>query len=288
MLSWMTSNVFKSLLNDSDVTALAEQIFHESDLSVPEHIQETSMLLLRSLILYLWKEAPCDEQNAYMLVELLVHGVEDEDSYSEESDLDRLISMLEEKKETHTAVSLYYQAKEIAGDDFQEVIKNCLKMLSAFHIRRKNFVEYFERIADGDIENGGALIIGRLIAEHIGDDAEYRCFRGDDEFNLLSIKEAEGNFVASLIAYAYTGRLDLALRAFDEEDVIRDPLAPINELINQRCSENYAEKIQILGHRYPDHSAVKYYRQFAKKAGPYLDEVQSVCEDKLSFWNYKT
>jgi len=71
-------------------------------------------LLILSLAEYLYHEAPPDEQNLFMMAELL--DAAQPPSLGHKSDLDRLFDMLKEKNQKHMAVHHYHDFKALAGD----------------------------------------------------------------------------------------------------------------------------------------------------------------------------
>lgn len=104
-------NPFVYLKNDNDVQRLVTNIFKAttpkgSSSSDPFWDTSASMLLL-SLIFYLKYEAPEDEQNFSMVMELLRAGEVKEDDENYISPLDILFNRLESKEPNHIAVKYY-------------------------------------------------------------------------------------------------------------------------------------------------------------------------------------
>ena len=104
-------NPFVYLKNDNDVQKLVTNLFKSttpkgSQSNDPFWDTAASMLLL-SLIFYLWYEAPEEEQNFTMVMEMLRAGEvkEDDDMYL--SPLDILFDRLETKDPEHIAVKYY-------------------------------------------------------------------------------------------------------------------------------------------------------------------------------------
>jgi type IV secretion system protein VirD4 len=104
-------NPFVYLQNDNDVQKLVTNLFkattpkksHSSD---PFWDTAASELLL-ALIFYLWYEAPEEEQNFSMVLEMLRAGEVKEDDDTYRSPLDILFDMLELKNPNHIAVKYY-------------------------------------------------------------------------------------------------------------------------------------------------------------------------------------
>lgn len=104
-------NPFVYLKNDNDVQRLVTNLFKAttpkgSQSSDPFWDTAASMLLL-ALIFYLKYEAPTDEQNFPMVMELLRAGEVREDNDEYQSPLDELFERLEMREPDHIAVKYY-------------------------------------------------------------------------------------------------------------------------------------------------------------------------------------
>ena len=104
-------NPFVYLQSDNDVQKLVTNIFKAttpkgSQSNDPFWDTAASMLLL-SLVFYLWYEAPTDEQNFPMVMELLRAGEVKEDDDSFVSPLDILFNQLEVDNPNHIALKYY-------------------------------------------------------------------------------------------------------------------------------------------------------------------------------------
>lgn len=104
-------NPFVYLKNDNDVQKLVTNLFKAttpkgSQSNDPFWDTAASMLLL-ALIFYLKYEAPPDEQNFPMVMEMLRAGEVREDDDSYQSPLDELFERLEMRKPDHIAVKYY-------------------------------------------------------------------------------------------------------------------------------------------------------------------------------------
>ena len=111
--------------------------------------------LIISLLEYLNKEAPDDERNLFMVIELIEAGV-NEYKYSNESNLDRLFNMLKEKDANHIAVRHYEMFHFLAGEKVNDVIDSCRKHFSAIG-NNANMFKYINN--DTDIEILAGIII---------------------------------------------------------------------------------------------------------------------------------
>ena len=110
-----------------------------------EDIKLVEYYLLMSSMEYLYYEAPEDEQNLFMVLELIDAGKKERGC---ESDLDRLFNMLKEKDAEHIAVKHYEKFKVIAGDRVNDIIKSCRKHFSAIG----NGLNIFKYVRENDKE----------------------------------------------------------------------------------------------------------------------------------------
>jgi type IV secretion system protein VirD4 len=105
-------NPFVYLKNDNDVQKLVTNLFKSTTpkgTSSNDPFWDTAaQMLLMSLIFYLMYEAPEDEQNFVMVMELLRAGDVHEDDDSYVSPLDMLMNRLETKNPEHIAVKYYH------------------------------------------------------------------------------------------------------------------------------------------------------------------------------------
>lgn len=104
-------NPFKYIESDNDVQRLVTNLFKSttpkgSQSNDPFWDTAASMLLL-ALIFYLKYEAPPEEQNFSMVMELLRAGDIDEENEAEGSALDDLFAMLEAKNPNHISLKYY-------------------------------------------------------------------------------------------------------------------------------------------------------------------------------------
>ena len=105
-------NPFVYLKNDNDVQKLVTNLFKSTTpkgaRSNDPFWDTAAQMLLLSLIFYLMYEAPEDEQNFVMVMELLRAGDVHEDDDSYVSPLDMLMNRLETKNPEHIAVKYYH------------------------------------------------------------------------------------------------------------------------------------------------------------------------------------
>lgn len=131
-------NPFTYLQNDNDVQKLVSNIFKAttpkgSTSSDPFWDTAASMLLL-ALVFYLWYEAPTDEQNFPMVMELLRAGdvKEDDDSYI--SPLDILFNQLEVDVPNHIAVKYYRDYRSGSAKTLKSIQITLASRLEKFNL----------------------------------------------------------------------------------------------------------------------------------------------------------
>lgn len=113
-------NLFDFIESEADIEPLVDVLIENTAglFSVENKInQERHLFLSNILYLYLVKDVPADEQNMFMLAELIMAGIGFENNQDYKTDLDRLFGMLEEKDESHIALKHYKKIKEIRNED---------------------------------------------------------------------------------------------------------------------------------------------------------------------------
>ena len=105
-------NPFVYLRNDNDIQRLVTNLFKnttqkDAGKSADPFWDQAAMMLLLALIFYLHYEAPEDEQNFPMVMEMVRAGDVHEDDDSYQSPLDILFDRLEMKDQNHIALKYY-------------------------------------------------------------------------------------------------------------------------------------------------------------------------------------
>lgn len=104
-------NPFRYLRNENDVQTMVTTIFAATSKkganSIDPFFENTAQILLKAFCLYLWLEAPPEEQNFAMVMELLRAAAFHSEDPGEKSITDILFDRLEEKEPTHSAVKAY-------------------------------------------------------------------------------------------------------------------------------------------------------------------------------------
>lgn len=97
--------------------------------------EKSETALMQALVYYLYYEAPENEQNFQMIMELLRAAEVRENDDQFESDLDRLFKLLEEKDPNHIALKQYAIFKQAAGNTAKSILISAGVRLAPFNIR---------------------------------------------------------------------------------------------------------------------------------------------------------
>lgn len=106
--------------------------------------------LIKALIEYLYNEAPDDEQNVFMIAELINAGFNRAGYEEYESDLDMLFSLLEEKDENHIALQYYIDFFDVGGKQGNSIFETCRKRFSCIG-SPDNIFQYTEDKDDAEM-----------------------------------------------------------------------------------------------------------------------------------------
>ena len=131
-------NPFVYLKSDNDVQKLVTNLFKSttpkgSQSSDPFWDTSASMLLL-ALVFYLWYEAPEEEQNFAMVMEMLRAGDVKEDEEMYLSPLDILFDRLEMKNPEHVALKYYRQYRSGATKTLKSIQITLASRLEKFNL----------------------------------------------------------------------------------------------------------------------------------------------------------
>lgn len=131
-------NPFVYLQSDNDIQRLATNIFKntsskESKASDP-FWDQTAMMLLLALMFYLYYEAPPEEQNFPMVMDMIRAGDvrEDDDQYT--SPLDELFEMLAVRNPLHIALKYYRNYRSGSGKTLKSIQISLVARLEKFNL----------------------------------------------------------------------------------------------------------------------------------------------------------
>lgn len=131
-------NPFVYLHNDEDIQRLTANLYKNttpkgSQTQDPFWDQAASMLL-KALVFYLHYEAPEDEQNFPMVMEMIRPGDVDEDDDSHISPLDELFDRLEKKNPEHVALKYYRAYHTGSGKTLKSIQISLVSRLEKFNL----------------------------------------------------------------------------------------------------------------------------------------------------------
>ena len=131
-------NPFSYLKNDNDVQKMVTNLFKAttpkgSQSNDPFWDTAASMLLL-ALVFFLWYEAPEDEKNFPMVMEMLRAGEVREDDDSYQSPLDELFDRLEMRSPDHIAVKYYKDYRSGSAKTLKSIQITLASRLEKFNL----------------------------------------------------------------------------------------------------------------------------------------------------------
>ena len=132
-------NPFAYFRNDNDVQRLVTNLFKAT---TPKNSQPqdpfwdtAASMLLSALIYYLKYEAPPEEQNFKMVIEMIRAGEVREDDDEYESPLDELFERLEMKEPEHIAVSYYRNYRSGSAKTLKSIQITLMSKLEKFNLK---------------------------------------------------------------------------------------------------------------------------------------------------------
>ena len=131
-------NPFVYLKDENDVQRLVTNLFKSTtpkgSQSSDPFWDSTASMLLSAIVFYLWCEAPEDEQNFSMVIEMFDVGdvKEDDDMYL--SPLDILFERLEIKNPTHVALRYYKKYRSASGKTLKSIQITLASHLEKFNL----------------------------------------------------------------------------------------------------------------------------------------------------------
>lgn len=113
--------------------------------------EKSETALLQALMLYLLHEAPPEEQNFSMIMEMLGSAQVKEDDEEYQSPLDILFERLEMRNPESIAVKQYAIYKQAAGKTAKSILVSCGARLAPFDIKEVREITAYDELDLGDI-----------------------------------------------------------------------------------------------------------------------------------------
>lgn len=131
-------NPFVYLKDDNDVQRMVTNLFKnttpKNSSSSDPFWDQAAMMLLMALVLYLHHEAPEDEQNFPMVMEMIRAGEVREDSEDFQSPLDILFERLEDENPEHIAIKYYKNYRSGSGKTLKSIQITLVSRLEKFNL----------------------------------------------------------------------------------------------------------------------------------------------------------
>ena len=131
-------NPFEYIRSDDDILKLVTNLFKNT---TPKNAQpqdpfwdNAAQMMLLALMFYLYHEAPKEEQNFQMIMEMIREGDVSEDDPLMESPLDQLFQRLGQREPTHIAYKHYTDYRRGAGKTLKSIQITLLSHLSKFNL----------------------------------------------------------------------------------------------------------------------------------------------------------
>lgn len=108
--------------------------------------KDCEKLLYTSFIAYLWQEAPPEDQNIPMMIEMLEMCKVKEDDEDYQSPIDIMFEDLEKEKPNCLAVKQYKKFKQAAGKTLKSILISCAARLAPFDIDELREVMLYDEL----------------------------------------------------------------------------------------------------------------------------------------------
>ena len=159
-------NPFSYIRSEKDILKLVNTIIvntkGEGAQATEDFWVKAEKLYYQALIAYIWYEAPEEEQNFSMLIDLIDASEAREDDEEFKNAVDLLFEELEKEDPTHFAVRQYKKYKLAAGKTAKSILISCGARLAPFDIRElRELTSYDELELDtfGEIKTAMFVII---------------------------------------------------------------------------------------------------------------------------------
>ena len=143
-------NPFKYLRNDNDIQRLVTNLFKnttpKNSSSTDPFWDQAAQMLLLALICYLHYEAPVEEQNFSMVLEMIRAGdvMEDNDQY--QSPLDVLFARLEMRNPEHLALKYYRSYRSGSGKTLKSIQITLMSRLEKFNLESLSGITQYDEL----------------------------------------------------------------------------------------------------------------------------------------------
>ena len=160
----MHYNPFAYIRSEKDILKLVNTIIvntkGEGQQSGEDFWVKAEKLYYTALIAYIWYEAPEEEQNFAMLIDMIDASEAREDDENFKNAIDLLFEELEADKPNHFAVRQYKKYKLAAGKTAKSILISCGARLAPFDIKElRDLMEYDELELDTLGEEKTALFV---------------------------------------------------------------------------------------------------------------------------------
>ena len=206
----MHYNPFAYIRSEKDILKLVNTIIvntkGEGQQASEDFWVKAEKLYYTALIAYIWYEAPEEEQNFSMLIDLIDASEAREDDENFKNAVDLLFEELEQKNPNHFAVRQYKKYKLAAGKTAKSILISCGARLAPFDIKElRDLTSYDELELDTLGEKKTALFV--IISDT------------DATFNfLVSIMYTQlFNLLCDKADDVYNGRLPIHVRCLLDE-----------------------------------------------------------------------
>ena len=146
----MHYNPFAYLRSEKDILKLVNTIIvntkGEGQQSGEDFWVKAEKLYYTALIAYIWYEAPEEEQNFAMLIDMIDASEAREDDENFKNAVDLLFEELEEKDPNHFAVRQYKKYKLAAGKTAKSILISCASRLAPFDIKEVREITMYDEL----------------------------------------------------------------------------------------------------------------------------------------------
>ena len=146
----MHYNPFAYIRSEKDILKLVNTIIvntkGEGQQASEDFWVKAEKLYYTALIAYIWYEAPEEEQNFSMLIDLVDASEAREDDENFKNAVDLLFEELEQKNPNHFAVRQYKKYKLAAGKTAKSILISCASRLAPFDIKEVREITMYDEL----------------------------------------------------------------------------------------------------------------------------------------------